>query len=186
MKTLLTMMLVLASMITSAQTVNLTVQSQIIENGVTKILVKNEYNCSVASDKTSFTSTSFPTKTPVSPYNITWATGESKWITVGTTEAFILYIKHENNNTCYGTPGQGEFQISVNKLEVLPIKWVQQPKTRWLDERTLEVTYAIGEAVNVKQFNFEISTDGRNFRRVDVQLPDSIQPNKLYTKLIRF
>jgi len=120
----------------------------------------------------------------------------------------VITVKYNNTTTDYTVPGNsfvlfntpvpskitaktttncGSADFGLVELNVtaqlLPVKFVSF-KTTPLYGNRIKVQFEIGEASNVKQFNIQVSKDGREWTTVALVWPDAIQPNRLYEVIV--
>lgn len=72
-------------------------------------------------------------------------------------------------------------------LTGLPVKFVSfMCHQSYDDPDELLIAFTIAEATNVKQFNVQVSLDGKTYRDLAIVWPDTIQPNKQYSLKVKF
>jgi hypothetical protein len=71
---------------------------------------------------------------------------------------------------------------SVENLIILPTSFLNV-EAALLNDHQLRVSF-VASQVDAKEFFIELSTDGIHFKKVAVIVPDTINPNKLYTQII--
>lgn len=65
----------------------------------------------------------------------------------------------------------------------LPVKWAEFLVTS-IDADNVSVTFTTYETEGVKQFNIQVSTDGKTFKTVAIVFPNGYQPNSKYKAII--
>lgn len=71
---------------------------------------------------------------------------------------------------------------SLENLVVLPTNFLNVQAVL-INDHQLRVSF-VASQVDAKEFFIELSTDGIHFKKVAVIVPDSINPNKIYTQII--
>lgn len=120
----------------------------------------------------------------------------------------VITVKYNNTTTDYTVPGGSYVMINTpvpSKITaktttncgsadfglvelnitttILPVKFVSF-RTYALSGNRIKVQFEIGEAQNVKQFNVQISKDGRDWTTVALVWPDELQPNRVYETIV--
>lgn len=103
-------------------------------------------------------------------YRPVGSSGNSGWSSWGDGDGDSNSYEQSTTNTYSG-------------CSALPVKFISfDVKEAGPDQ--YKVTFEVGEVSNIEKFTITVSKDGRTFIPVDIILPDPLQPNRVYTKLI--
>ncbi len=91
--------------------------------------------------------------------------------------------KRTGKADCIVNPDNGWVEVQSNGI-ILPLKF-NYLKARKLDKSTLEVEFMVYESAGEKEFNIQVSSDGKNFKTVKVVMLNSIEINKPYKTTIK-
>lgn len=133
--------------------------------------------------------------------------GQCKLINKQSCEA-VIRVSYNNSTVNYTVPGNSSILIPTpvpGKIQaktttncgaadfgnveftltaaILPVKFISF-KTSALSGNKVKVQFEIGEASNVKQFNIQVSLDGKEWTTVALVWPDNVQPNRLYEVIV--
>lgn len=87
----------------------------------------------------------------------------------------MRFIRANSITPCRSYQGSVELDYMV----ALPVTF-EYINVRQVSDRIVNVQFKVAEADGTDRFNIQVSKDGKNFRTIQVVLPDAIQTNRIY------